>query len=164
MRFNQGVIDNFLPEASFKAICDVVLDLSFPWHWAEKINDTDLTGCGYFIHDIIRFSESQSKHCDIFQEHFLKYLPDMGFPIWLRAVMHTSGDTLRENDPHIDFEYSHKGALLYLNDNDGFTRISENSIVNSVKNRLLLHDPSKTHNSTNCTNSRRRVLLVCNYH
>ena len=39
---------------------------------------------------------------------------------------------------HTDFPFKHKGALFYINDNDGLTILEDGTEIESVGNRLLL--------------------------
>ena len=71
-------------------------------------------------------------------------------------------DKILKHDDHVDFEYPHKGAILYLNTCDGYT-YCEGEKVFSVANRLLLHDPSKLHYSTTTSNEQRRLICNVNY-
>ena len=96
---------------------------------------------------------------------------------------------------HVDFGYEHKAALLYMNDCNGYTLMSnsdwdaENDAtfaddngqkidvidymkdtiftneekVMSKRNRLLIHDGSRPHCSTTCTDEKKRYLIALNY-
>ncbi len=69
---------------------------------------------------------------------------------------------LKVHADHADFDYTHKGAILYLNTCDGYT-YCEGQKVYSQANRVLLHDPSKKHHSSATTNAQRRVICNVNY-
>jgi len=64
---------------------------------------------------------------------------------------------------HVDFVYKHKGALFYINDNDGLTVLEDGTEVESVANRLILFDTSRPHHSTTTTNADRRLNINFNY-
>ena len=76
--------------------------------------------------------------------------------------MASHGIDLRSCADHIDYEFTHKGAILYLNTCDGYTYCDGHK-VKSVANRILLHDPSKLHHSTATTDQPRRVICNVNY-
>ena len=64
---------------------------------------------------------------------------------------------------HRDAEFPHKGAIFYLNNNDGLTILEDGTEIESVANRLLLFDSSKPHHSTTTTNADRRLNINLNY-
>ena len=83
--------------------------------------------------------------------------------IRIKANLYPSTDNIEYQSEHIDYDYSHKGAIFYLNTNDGFTTLEDGTKIESVENRILLFDPSKPHNSTTCTNDKCRVNVNFNY-
>ena len=58
--------------------------------------------------------------------------------------------------------FSHKGALLNLNTNNGGTVIDE-KVYKSVANQLLLFDTSKPHRSFTQTDEELRFNIIVNY-
>ena len=68
-----------------------------------------------------------------------------------------------EHGQHRDYPIPHKGAIIYLNTCDGFTRLEDGTKVESVQNRILLFDASTLHNSTNTTNAKGRFNININY-
>jgi len=64
---------------------------------------------------------------------------------------------------HLDYSFEHKGAILYINSNDGLTVLQDGTEIESVANRLLLFNPSEPHHSTTCTNANRRMNINFNY-
>ena len=80
-----------------------------------------------------------------------------------RVLLYPNQGKFIEHDPHVDFEYSHNAALLYFNDNDGYTKMEDGTKIESVANRNVIFDGSTPHNSTNCTNEKARFVLAVNY-
>lgn len=110
-----------------------------------------------------------------------------------RAIMYMNQGKLIEHAPHIDMGYPHKAALIYMNTCNGYTgmvnddwkrakmdvydsknyrveykfrdrsEFSQGNRVESVANRLCLHDGSVPHYSTTCTDARKRLVLAINY-
>ena len=66
------------------------------------------------------------------------------------------------HDKHIDYPFTHNAAVLYVNDNDGYTEIG-NKKIESVANRVSIFDGSIEHNSTTCTDQKVRVVMSFNY-
>jgi len=60
------------------------------------------------------------------------------------------------------FEFPHRGAIFYLNTNNGLTVVN-NQEVESIENRLLLFDPTVPHHSTTCTDDKCRVNVNFNF-
>ena len=67
------------------------------------------------------------------------------------------------HDPHVDIPWQHKGAIFYVNTNNGVTVLEDGTEIESIENRLLLFDSSKEHSSTSCTDAKVRVNINFNY-
>ena len=80
-----------------------------------------------------------------------------------RVLLYPNQGKFIHHEPHVDFPYSHKAALLYINDNNGFTEFETGERVESISNRLIIFDGSRRHNSTTCTDQSIRVVLAVNY-
>ena len=59
--------------------------------------------------------------------------------------------------------FPHKGFLFYVNTNNGFTILEDGTKVESIANRALFFDSSKSHKSTTCTDEDIRVNININY-
>ena len=81
----------------------------------------------------------------------------------IKANLYPSSETLQEHIMHVDFDYSHCTALFSLNTCDGYTKLKDGTKINSVANRVLLHDPSTEHCSTTTTNVSARFNININY-
>ena len=70
-----------------------------------------------------------------------------------------------EHGYHTDVPFKCKTAIFYLNTNDGYTRLKDkdNSIVESIENRLTVFNSETKHTGTTCTNQTRRLVLNINY-
>ena len=64
---------------------------------------------------------------------------------------------------HVDYPYSHKAAIFYINTCDGYTKLEDGTKIDSVANRMLLFDASKPHTPSDCTNQSVRVNINFNY-
>lgn len=76
---------------------------------------------------------------------------------------HPRTHTRLNHSYHTDFPFKQKGALFYINDNDGLTVLEDGTEIESVGNRILLFDASRPHHSTTCTNATRRLNINFNY-
>jgi len=163
------VVDNFLPPEEFKLIEDVFLydkaDLWFPWYFAGHVGVTEEAESDgfYFVHN---FYDQNMKECS----QFLDLVTDILFSkmnmqklIRAKANLFLKTEVLTTYAKHTDQHEPHKGAIFYLNTNNGFTILDDGTKVESVANRILFFDSSKPHASTNCSDVPRRVNFNINY-
>lgn len=158
---NYTVIDNFLPIENFKKLQSILNEKWFNWSLSTGVADNGDNSDIYFIHPFYEDYKITSNFWDLFGLFTEKL--NANALIRCRANLYVRNTYLIEHGKHIDYEFSHKGAILYLNTNNGFTRLSNDIVINSVANRVLFFDPSMTHNSTNCTDASFRALLTVNY-
>ena len=86
--------------------------------------------------------------------------------IRVKVNYYNSTPEVVEHCKHYDYPampLPHKGAILYLNTNDGFTRLEDGTKIESIENRLLVFDASKMHNSTTTTSFEGRYNINVNY-
>ena len=81
----------------------------------------------------------------------------------IKANLYYKTPTLKEHPEHMDYDFPHKGAIYYINDNDGYTVLKGKHKIKSEANSLLLFDPSEPHNSTSCTDAKARININFNY-
>ena len=158
------IIDNFFDPTYFKELQSFFLDqpTRIPWFFVPTMNkehSQDNT-MSYFEHlvyqdhpnsDFYKFLEPV---VDLFQ---MKEL------IRIKCNCYTATEKLVNHSPHKDYDFTHKGAIISINNCDGYTLLQDGSKVNSVANRVLFFDPSEMHSSTNCTNQKARFNINVNY-
>ena len=81
----------------------------------------------------------------------------------IKANLYYKTPILKEHPEHMDYDFPHKGAIYYINDNDGYTVLKGKHKIKSEANSLLLFDPSEPHNSTSCTDAKARININFNY-
>ena len=156
------VVDNFLPIELFDSLYETLNNSHFPWYTNNNgvAYDGDIED-KYFIHT---FYTDDTHNSDKF--YALKPILDIIKPkalIRAKANLYTRNTNIIEHGRHTDFDYEHKAFILYLNNNDGFTRMDDGSIVDSVANRGVFFNGGVLHNSTNCTNALCRMNISINY-
>lgn len=155
------IVDNFLPQSSFDSLVTLADGGSIPWFYVNYIATEKDNKDFYFIHTVYEKFRPTSDLIDAINP-ILSILQPKAI-LRCRLLSYIGSDVLMEHAKHVDFDYSHKACILYLNTNDGFTRLENGEKVMSVANRALISDGGVAHNSTNCTNAKRRLVLTINY-
>ena len=165
-------IDNFLDNSEWMQIKNLVLyNSDFPLYFQQSVTGLE-DSCfkdgfwNYALkHILYQNNIPLSNHFetiyDIFWPKF-KVILDCKSLIRAKLNMFPYTSELKEYDQHVDLNYQHFGAVFYLNTCDGFTRIGENTKVDSIENRMLFFDPSVPHNSTTTTNTPVRYNINFN--
>ena len=158
-----------MPEEKFDTLSSTLMSRFFPWYYLSKINvedDMDYR-CEnrYFEHNFFQYDSfdtfSKSEMFHVVQP----FLDMLGIESLFRVKsnLFPSTQTLIQHAFHTDLDINHKGAILYLNDCDGYTVFPDGTKIESVANRCLLFDSSKLHASTTCTNEKARLNINVNY-
>ena len=74
-----------------------------------------------------------------------------------------NGNKIIKHRPHIDHDFEHKGAIFYLNTNNGYTKFETGEVVKSVRNTFVEFDNGIKHTGATCTDNYRRLVLNVNY-
>jgi hypothetical protein len=157
------IIDNFLDEFSFNHIKCVIESDTFPWFWQDQVTFVNSDGSPYyFTHMLFVDNEAKSQLFRQFMFPILEKL-DAKAIIRIKINLYTNVSEFIENEFHIDYPYEHKGAILYLNNNNGYTILEDGTKIESIENRLLKFEPHKKHRSTHCTDVKRRMNINFNY-
>jgi hypothetical protein len=156
------VIDNFLDEEEFKLISDIITGGNFPWYSInEGIAYEDDFSDKYFVHMLYVNNKPNSEHFNILNPILAKIKAKA--LIRAKVNLYTRNAKLIEHGKHVDYSFSNKAFILYLNTNNGFTRMPDDTTVNSVANRAVFFNGNETHNSTNCTDELFRINIAINY-
>tara|TARA_Y100001963_G_C6572996_1_gene349762 strand:+ start:104 stop:613 length:510 start_codon:yes stop_codon:yes gene_type:complete len=166
----EKVIENFLDDQIFTPLGHLVLnDKTFPWYYNQGVAYADSDDF-YFIHPIFEEERGFVTSSQDLREKLIKplfELLNMKELMRARLLLYVNQGKQIVHNKHIDFDWSHHAFLLYINDNDGYTEFHyedrpSRKIV-STKNRAVMFDGSKPHNSSTPTNNQRRVVLTLNY-
>jgi len=153
------IIDNLLEYEQVESIEKELTSDTFPWYYQKTVaNKKDIDNY-YFTHILYKEGE-QSKYFNI----IIPILKKIKFKklIRVKANLYPNINKVVKHPKHVDYDFITKGALFYLNTNNGPTYV-ENKKIDSVKNRLLLFNASKQHNSTTCTDKKIRLNINVNY-
>jgi hypothetical protein len=158
------IIDNYLDEETFTNISQFMMGSYFPWFYndavasVEKRNDLSYFTHGFFDVD---FEFQMSSMYWLIQPLVNKIQP--------KDIIRVKGNLYPNvgtniNDPfHQDYKFEHKGAIFYINTNNGATIFEDGTRVESVANRILFFDPTIPHASCRCTDEKIRVNVNLNY-
>jgi len=158
------IIDNVLSQEHFNEIKNIMLNKHFSWHLISTVTHKQenlSTVASYcFVHMFWDGFYTDSK-VTMFQP--LLEILDCKAVIRIKGNLFPSTETVIRHDNHVDYPYPHRGAIFYLNTNNGLTILEDKIEVKSVENRLLIFDSSKTHCSTTCSDERCRINVNFNF-
>lgn len=159
------VVDNFLDEETFSQIRNQLMGDSFPWFYNDAVASKEKRNeLFYFTHGFfdVNFEVQMSSMFWVVEPIVRKIQPVQ----LVRAKGNLYPNVNKDiNDPfHKDYEYKHKGAIFYVNTNNGATIFEDGTRVESVANRILFFDPTIPHASCRCTDEKIRVNINFNYH
>ena len=185
------VIDNFLDEKYFNELQSLLLSNQFPWYAEKGVVRPEDEGENLFfmVHALYAGNVPQSE----FYNKLIPLLHKLGVSCLLRIkanffpntpkifehAMHTDyeaerGYTTFDKDGNVieskmvkrdssDKQQASSGALLYINTCDGYTKLEDGTKIESVANRVLLHNPMNEHCSTTTSNAHARINININY-
>jgi len=151
------VIDNFLPSGYFKDIKNILMSNNFA---CIKDDKSDLS-----FYNVIYGADRPLSNFDDKLLEFKKEL-SLTSSIKIRADMYPRTPKFKRHFWVNEFDVSHKGALFFINTNDGVTILETQNgkvEIDSVENRILIYDPTQLFAITTCTNQKVRVTLNFNY-
>lgn len=157
------IVDNFLDKDTFNEIKTVIESDHFAWYWNDQVtfkksNDFPY----YFTHRLYEDNVIQSPFYQQFMSPIFEKL-EVKAVIRIKINQYTNVNKFIENENHTDYSFEHKGAILYLNTNNGYTILEDGTKIESIENRLLKFEPHKKHRSTHCTDAKRRLNMNFNY-
>ena len=129
------VCDNFIEEDYFEHI-ESQMERCW-WSLQEQVaykgdvlNDKSF----YFVHPIFDENHQKSEMHDTLSS--LYTLLGVRALIRTRAIMYMNQGEQIIHSPHVDMTYSHKAALLYMNDNNGFTLMADDDVdINAYQDK-----------------------------
>jgi len=168
------VIDNFLDEEYFDSLVTLFIDKEkltnqyMPWYLDSSVTFSPFVHVGqeknnlfYMYHMIynenVPMSPYYEKMIPILEKLDAKCL------VRIKANLFPNTEILHEHPPHIDYDFSHSGAIFSLNTCDGYTKLKDGTKIDSVANRILLFNSAEEHAATTTTNNFARFNINVNY-
>jgi hypothetical protein len=155
------IINNFIEDEKFKILKDKILDVYFPWYLQKGVN-TEADSYFQFTHCFIWDEKMNSSRTDILDIITERLKPKK----ILRAKINllTKTKKIVEHGFHTDVKnIVCKTGVLYINNNNGYTKFKNNKIVKSEENKFVFFKSNIEHTGTSCTDEDYRVVLNINY-
>lgn len=154
------VIKNFLKKEEFNLIKNVIIGNNFPYFFSNEVADKKDNKNFYFYHILYDDNLPKSNYFSLIKP-LINKLNTLSI-IRAKVNCFPKSEKLIKYNKHVDFNFSHKGAIYYLNTCDGGTYIGD-KFIPSIENQILLFDSSILHQSTNCTDQKCRFNININY-
>jgi hypothetical protein len=155
------IIDNFLPTEDFIKIKNLMLDGYFPWYYKNGVTEGKSNDGFYFTHTFYNDYAINSEKFILLSPIILKLNPKS--IIRIKGNFYPKTEKIIEHKKHIDCFFEHKGFIFYINSNNGFTKLYDGTIIESIENRGLFFDAHLEHNSSTCTDQDGRININFNY-
>lgn len=157
------IVDNFLSRDVFLKIQNTIMDKNFPWYYCPTVAYKEVEDSYYyFVHNFFLEEKITSYLGEELITPIIEQLKIKSL-IRARANLYTKLFHQAEDGNHQDYDFTHKGAILYLNTTDGPTIINNETKIDSIENRCLIFDPSIIHRSTHPNNTKARFNIIINY-
>jgi hypothetical protein len=158
---NYKIIDNFLEKNDFLKIKDLMLSSFFAWYYIPFVSNLKNKDGFYFTHNFYSKYNIKSESINILEPIIDKLNPVS--IIRIKGNFYPKTKEIEEHEKHVDFNFSNKGFIFYVNTNNGFTRLKDGSKIESIENRGLFFDAGIEHNSSTCSDQQARVNINFNF-
>jgi hypothetical protein len=133
----------------------------FEWYYNENVSHKKANDGFYFTHNFYKDYSPKSSKIIFLDPIILKINPKA--IIRIKGNYYPRTEKIIEHDKHVDYLFENKGFIFYINNNNGFTRLNDGTIIESVENRGLFFDAHIEHNSSTCTDQDGRININFNY-
>lgn len=158
------IVDNFLPKEEFLIVRDnLVFNTGFPFFLHRGITKSGDSNNHWFGAHVVYNQGVPTS--DVYDEIGNIFFPHLNMRSLLRIKINFYPNTYEviEHKSHIDYDFSHTAAIFSLNTCNGYTKIGNDAIVDSVENRMVFFDGSNYHRSTTTSNQLGRFNISFNY-
>ena len=163
------IVDNFLPKENYDKLAKLIVwNQEIRWNLHQQVSDpedTESQSLAYWYATAIGYWNDTPFDTRVFQILWplVDTLKDFNVLIRMKLNFYPNTQKVLVHKTHIDYPYSHKGALLSLNTCDGYTLLNDGTKIGSVANRMAYFDPSIPHASTTTSNQKGRFNIQINY-
>lgn len=158
----EKILENYLKQDDFDKLKNFLLGDMTPWYYKEVSSENSYTPSEYF------FKHSFYNNYQVATTNFYLIKPfiDLIKPkaiVEIEARLYPKTKEVIVYPESVDQKFKHKGALFYVNSNDGCTYIDNGTSINSVENRMAFFDTYDPYSDTSCTDENCRVVISFNY-
>ena len=172
---NYLILDNVLPKNEFNKIQRAVTaGQSHHWSYTDLLGipaGVEVKGTTSYDKDLFMMSSMIFDRGQIYIPELYSSLIKIFSPLLqLRALsrikcnLYPATHKIQDHAFHVDYPFTNKGAIYYLNTCDGYTKMRDETKIDSVENRLFLFDSSTPHCSSTCTDQKARFNINLNYY
>ena len=156
------VIKNFLPKKVFRDIHLLMLSDAFPWYYQSTVTYKELkrNNFFYFTHVFFKDEAIRSPWFHYWQPALDKL--NVKNLKRIKANIYPQKAKVHFHDPHVDFQEPHQTCLVYMNKNNGPTRIKD-KLYYPEANKAVIFNGEYTHQSSCCTDAHIRITVNINY-
>ena len=160
------VIDNFLSAEDHEVIKTEMMNANFPWYYAYSVLPSDMISCKekynyQFGHSFYSNYGFCTNHTNIIVPILEKINPIS--IVRIKGILLPRTEKNIEHGYHIDNPNDMKVAIYYVNTNNGYTKFSDGTKIDSIANRIVLFNSSEYHTGSTCTDEKIRVAINFNY-
>ena len=182
------IIQNVLPKMVFEQLQREIVDSALPWYYTKTTAYSDADEKlwhGSWVHMVLDDGKINSPLGLMLQTVALSALSAANENVKsihrIRIGLITTAPGLTVHDPHVDFEFEHRTALLYLTESDGYTTLYDKyfdrnvnqknvlytmpiqNLIDPEPNKLVVFDGLQYHSSSAPTEYTRRIVININY-
>jgi len=187
------IIDEAVPSLLFDRFQFEMMHFNVEWHYMESAAyRNEPSNDQSFTHTALFDGQKTSEMLFLYESALLAGLSkaelDVKSLIRLRCGMFLKSDKNHIHPPHVDYDFDHLTAILYLNDSDGETIIYKekydssfgldakdylhmklnNSVTEDFRitpkaNRMVIFNGLTYHSSSSPVNTNRRIAMNCNF-
>tara|TARA_R110000787_G_C13394260_1_gene442890 strand:+ start:441 stop:923 length:483 start_codon:yes stop_codon:yes gene_type:complete len=157
-------IENILPIDKFLNIKKIIQEPVFPWYLNKGVVD-DNDGHIQFFHMFYEKGSITSDRFNLFEDIF-KILKVKTI-LKIKANLLQRTNTIIEHGYHVDFDYPEHDAttaVLYMNNNNGYTKFKSGEKVYSEENKIVVFPSRVYHTGSTCTDEELRLVINFNYY
>jgi len=153
------IVDDVLPQHVADNIENLLTGRSFPWFFiAPEFSEVAFGGANqYMIHTFYEDYKVNSTFYNLI-EPIIEFINPRAL-IKIKANLYPFTNTVIEQGFHVDCGWDdNHTAIYYVNDNDGYTKLSDGTKIESVKNRLSILNPLTSHTGSTSTDKSRLTI------
>jgi hypothetical protein len=151
----EKTLENYLKQDDFEKLKNTLLGEWVPWYYNELPSEYSFTHSFYKNHQVA------TSHFEIITP-FIALLKPKAI-VEIKAYLFPMTKNVITYPMQFDQPFKNKGAIFFVNSNDGCTMLDTGKSIESVENRMSFFNTYHPYWNTSCTNENCRVLINFNY-